>query len=113
MQPVALALDAPERAAQLASHPVEALRERAELVAEAVAQRRLEVAARDRLRRARQAAQPQRDQLREQEPDEDADHAGDDAGAQRLVVDGADRLGRRRPVAEGNERPPRYGSAAT
>src|SRR5581483_9740543 len=35
---VALALDVPERASQLAAHPVEALRERAELVAHAIAE---------------------------------------------------------------------------
>ena len=56
-----------ERASQLPSHALEALRERAELVAEAVAKRRLEVAERDRLGRRREPAQPQRDQLREQQ----------------------------------------------
>ena len=60
------ALDAAERAAQLAAHPLEAVRERAELVAEAVAERRLEVAERERLGGDREPAQPQRDQLREQ-----------------------------------------------
>ena len=54
-QPVALGLDAAERAAQLPAHPVEVVRERAELVAEAVVQRRLEVAERDRLGRERTA----------------------------------------------------------
>jgi len=42
-QPVALRLDALEGAAQLAAHPVEVLGEHAELVSEAVAERRLEV----------------------------------------------------------------------
>ncbi len=69
------------------------MREQAELVAEAVAHRRLEVAARDRLRRNDQPAQPQRDELREEEADDDADHAGDHACAERLAVDGVDRLG--------------------
>ena len=90
-QPVALALDAAEGAAQLAAHPFEVVRERAELVAEAVVERRLEVAERERLRRDREAAQPECDQLREHESDEHADQAGDHAGAQRLVVDEADR----------------------
>ena len=93
LQSVALGLEAPERAAELAPHPVEALREQAELVAEAVVQRRLEVAARDRLRRDGQPPQPQRDQLREEEADDDADHAGDHACAERLAVDGVDRFG--------------------
>ena len=104
VQAVALALDVPERAAQLPPHPVEALRERAELVAEAVAQRRLEVAGGDRLSRAREAAQPQRDQLREHEPDEHADHARDHARAERLVVLDADRGRDVRSAAQGDER---------
>ena len=90
-QPVALALDVPERAPQLPSHPVEALRERAELVAEPVAHGALEVAGGDRLRGGRQPTQPQRDQLREHQPDEHADQPGDHAGAQRLVVQDPDR----------------------
>ena len=44
LQAVALGLDTSEGAAQLAAHPVEALREGAELVPEEVAERRLEVA---------------------------------------------------------------------
>ena len=77
-QPVALGLEAAEAAAQLAAHSLEAVGEEPELVAEAVAQRRLEVALRDRLRRGGQPAQAQSDELREQEADDDADHAGDD-----------------------------------
>ena len=124
VQPVALALDVPERAAQLPPHPVEVLRERTELVAEAVAQRRVEVSGGDRLCCARQAAQPERDELREHEPDEHADHACDHAGAERLVVLDADRGGDVRPVAQSDERaaaspaarstytPPSFGAAA-
>ena len=78
-QPVALGLEAAEPAAQLAAHPFEAVREQPELVAEAVAERRLEVALRDRFRRGRQPAQTQRDELGEEEPDDDADHACDHA----------------------------------
>ncbi len=103
-QPVALALDAAERAAQLPAHALEVVRERAELVAEAVVERRLEVAERERLGREREPAQPQRDQLREHEPDEDADQAGDHAGAQCLVADDADRRGDVGPRAERDER---------
>ncbi len=93
LETVALGLEPAERAAELPPHPVEALCEQTELVAEAVAHRRLEVATRDRLRRDGQPPQPQRDQLREEEPDDDADHAGDHARAERLAVDGVDRLG--------------------
>ena len=115
-QAVALALDAAERAAQLSAHPLEVVRERAELVAEAIVERRLEVAERERLRRDREAAQAECDQLCEHEADEDADQAGDHAGAQRLVVHGPDR---RRDVgarAEHDEAPSparRSGTPAT
>ncbi len=91
-QTVALRLDATEGAPQLATHPVEVLREHAELVAEVVTQRRLEVAVRDRLGGRAQATQPQRDQLGEEEADDDADHAGDHACPQCLAVDGVDCL---------------------
>src|SRR5207244_4182897 len=80
-QPVALRLDAAERAAQLTAHPVEVLDQQAELVAEVVAQRSLEVAVRDRFRRSAQPPQPQRDELSEEQADDDADHAGDNARA--------------------------------
>src|SRR5439155_23058041 len=49
LEAVALGLESSERAAQLPSHPVEAQGEQAELVAEAVAERCLEVAARNGL----------------------------------------------------------------
>ena len=49
-EPVALALDMPERTPKLPPHAVEALRERAELVAELVADGTLEVAGGNRLR---------------------------------------------------------------
>ena len=89
-EPVALALDMPERAPKLPPHAVEALRERAELVAELVAHGTLEVAGGNRLRSGRQPAQPQRDQLREQQSDEHADQPGDHACLQRLVVQDPD-----------------------
>jgi hypothetical protein len=57
-EPVALGLEAPERAAQLAAHPVEVEREQSELVAEAVVERRLEVAVGDRLGGRAQPPQP-------------------------------------------------------
>src|SRR5581483_10130256 len=91
LEAIALGLEPAEGAAQLPAHPVKALRERPELVAEAVAERRLEVSLRDRLRGDAQPAQAQGDELREEEPDDDADHAGDHAGPQRLAVDGVDR----------------------
>ena len=99
-QPVALRLDAAEGAAQLATHPVEVLRECAELVAEAVMERRLEVSVRDRLGRRAEAAQTQRDELSEQESDDDADHAGDHARPERFAVHRVDRLGRGRLLAD-------------
>ena len=93
LEAVALGLDAAERAAQLAAHAVEALDEQAELVAEVVAERRLEVAVGEGLGGRAEPAQPQGDQLREQEADDDADHARDHARAERLAVDRVDRLG--------------------
>ena len=90
-EPVALALDMPERASKLPAHAVEALRERAELVAELVAHGPFEVAGGDRLRSGRQTPQAQRDQLREQQADQDADQAGDHACLQRLIVEDPDR----------------------
>ena len=77
----------------------------AELVAEPVVERGLEVAVRDRLGGRAQTTQPQRDQLREQEPDDDADHAGDHARPERLAVDGVDRRRNVRPLADRDERP--------
>ena len=55
-QAVALGLEAAEGAPQLPAHPVEVVREQAELVAEPVAERSLEVALGDALRRGAEAA---------------------------------------------------------
>ena len=68
-----------------------------------VAERRLEVAVRDRLGGRAQSAQAEGDELREQEPDDDADHAGDHACSQRLAVDRVDRLCGGRLPADGDE----------
>ena len=102
-QTVALRLEAPEGPSQLAAHAFEAVGEGAELVAEAVAQRRLEVSVRDRLGGRAQAAQPQGDELREQEAHDDADHSGDDARPERLAVDRVDRRGHVRAPADCDE----------
>jgi len=92
-QAVAFSLEAAEGAAQLAAHPVEAVGEQPELVGEARAERCLEVAASDRLGRRVQASEAQGDELGEQEPDDDADHARDDSGPERFAVDRVDGLG--------------------
>jgi len=103
LQAVALRLDAAERAAELAPHPVEVVGEQTELVPEAVAQRGLEVAVGDALGGDTEPAQAEGNELREKQADDHADHAGDDPGPERLAVDRVDRLGRGRLRADRHE----------
>ena len=89
-QPATLALDHRERNGETLPHLIDAHREPADLVGEAIVHRMVEVAARDRARRRGEASHASRDEGRDGEADDDGQRhceqrAEDEAATQRIA----------------------------